>query len=146
MTAILPTLQKMGHVAAGSTRTARDLLSQQSRISARRMASRDMASPLRHMIYGAARHKEIVRLYYDKVVQSGLEHIGVTLKRGVASGEFRPETEHTDLLVLIDAYLYTAVWKKLFSEIQKLDIEKLVDDHLELVLRGLLIEPEQPHK
>ena len=141
LTAIMPTLQKMGQVAAESTGTARDLLSQQLLIAAKRMASPEMASLLRHMISARTQHKDIAKLYYDKVVQSGLEHVGATLKRGVASGEFRPEIAHVDPLVLVGAHVYTAVWKILFSDMQELDIEKLVDEYLELVLRGLLARP-----
>ena len=141
LTAIMPTLQKIGQAAEDSTGTARELLSQQMLIAARRMASPEMASLLRHMISAGTQHKEIVKLYYDKVVQSGLEHVGQTLKRGIASGEFRPEIEQIDPLVLVGAQIYTAVWKILFSDLQELDIEKLVEDHLQLVLRGLLVDP-----
>ena len=139
-TAIMPTLQKMGQVAAESTGTARELLSLQMHIAARRMASPEMASLLRHMISAGTQHKDITKLYYDNVVQSGLEHVGATLKRGVASGEFRPEIEQIDPLVLIGAHVYTAVWKILFNDMEEIDIEKVVDDHLELMLRGLLVE------
>lgn len=141
LSAIMPALEEMGQVAAESTGSARDLLSLQTLIAARRMASPEMASLLRHMISGGAQHKDIVRLYYDKVVQVGLEHVGATLKRGVASGEFRPETEHIDPLVLVGAHIYTAVWRILFEDLQDIDIEKLVDDHLKLVLEGLLTKP-----
>lgn len=141
LTAIMPTLQQMGQVASESTGSARELLSQQMLIAAKRMASPEMASLLRHMISAGAQHRGIAKLYYDKVVQSGLEHVGQTLKRGVASGEFRPEIEQIDPLVLVGAHVYTAVWKILFSDLQELDIETLVEDYLELVLRGLLVEP-----
>lgn len=139
LTAIMPTLQKMGQVAAESTGTARELLSQQMHIAAKRMASPEMASLLRHMISAGAQHKGIAKLYYDNVVRSGLEHVGATLRRGVEAGEFRPEIAQIDPLVLVGAHVYTAVWKILFNDMQALEIEKLVDDHLELVLRGLQV-------
>ena len=140
LTAIMPTLQKMGQAAVESTGSARDLLSQQMQIAAKRMASPEMASLLRHMVSAGTQHSNITRLYYDKVVQSGLEHVSQTLKRGIASGEFRPEVAHIDPLVLVGAHIYTAVWNILFKDLQEIDIDKLVQDHLELVLRGLLVE------
>ncbi|MDW3182733.1 TetR/AcrR family transcriptional regulator [Roseobacter sp.] len=109
LTAIMPTLQKMEQVAAESTGTARELLSQQLLIAAKRMASPEMASLLRHMISAGPHHKGIAKLYYDKVVQSGLEHVGATLQRGVESGEFRSEVEQIDPLVLVGAHIYTTV-------------------------------------
>lgn len=139
LTAIMPTLQKMGQVAAESTGTAHALLSQQMLIAAKRMASPEMVSLLRHMISAGTHHKDIGKIYYDNVVQSGLELVGATLQRGVATGEFRPEIKLIDPLVLVGAHVYTAVWKILFNDMQELDIEKLVEDHLELVLHGLLM-------
>lgn len=144
LTAIMPTLQEMGQVAAESTGTAQDLLSHQLLIAAKRMASPEMASLLRHMVSAGAHHKDIAKLYYDKVVLSGLDHVGATLRRGVETGEFRKEVKHIDPLVLVGAHVYTAIWKILFSDMQELDIERLVDDHLELVLRGLLLEASPP--
>ena len=141
LTAIMPTLQEMGKAAEETTGSACELLSHQMLIAAKRMASPEMASLLRHMISGGVEHSDIVKLYYNKVVQSGLEHVGATLKRGVASGEFRPEIEQIDPLVLVGAHVYTAVWRILFNDIQDIDIDKLVDDHLRVVMRGLLVEP-----
>jgi len=141
LTEIMPTLQKMGEVAQSATGSAKDLLAQQLRIAARRMASQEMASLLRHMISGGSQHQQIIKLYYENVVQSGIEHIKATLDYGVETGEFRQEIKDIDPLVLVGAHIYTAVWKVLFADLQELDTDKLVDDHLELVLKGLLADP-----
>mgnify|MGYP001800603513 CR=1 FL=1 len=140
LTEIMPTLQKMGEVAQSRTGSAKDLLSQQLRIAGRRMASQEMASLLRHMISGGSQHQQIIKLYYDNVVQSGIEHIKTTLEYGVQTGEFRQQIKDIDPLVLVGAHIYTAVWKVLFADLEELNIDKLVDDHLELVLKGLLAD------
>ena len=136
--AILPTLQRIGDAAKTHTGTARELLEQQTRIAALRMASPEMKTLLRHMISGGPQSRHIVTFYYENVVQKGLELIGNTLNEGVARGEFRKEAANIDPLVLVGAHVYAAVWHNLFDDESPLDIEKLVDDHLELVLRGLL--------
>lgn len=141
LTEIMPTLQKMGEVAQSATGSAKDLLAQQLRIAARRMASQEMASLLWHMISGGSQHQRIIKLYYENVVQSGIEHIKATLDYGVETGEFRQEIKDIDPLVLVGAHIYTAVWKVLFADLQELDTDKLIDDHLELVLKGLLADP-----
>ncbi|WP_299861328.1 TetR/AcrR family transcriptional regulator [uncultured Hoeflea sp.] len=143
LTEIMPTLQKMGEVAQSKTGSATDLLARQMRIAARRMASNEMASLLRHMVSGSSQHRRIIKLYYDNVVQSGIEHIKATLDYGVETGEFRQNIKDIDPLVLVGAHIYTAVWKILFADLEELDIEKLVDDHLELVLGGLLAYRQQ---
>ncbi|MGX9355122.1 TetR/AcrR family transcriptional regulator [Roseobacteraceae bacterium S113] len=143
LTAILPTLQEMGQIAEDISGSARELLSEQMRIAARRMASPEMASLLRHMISAGAQHPGIVKLYFDKVVNSGVQHVGATLKRGVATGEFRPEVANTDPLVLVGAHVYMAVWKILFDDLQEIEVDRLVDDHLQLMLHGMLADPRQ---
>ena len=143
LTALMPTLEKMGQIASESTGSARGLLSKQMHIAARRMASPEMASLLRHMISGDGQHRDIIELYYDKIIQSGLKHVSATIERGVASGEFRPEAKTIDPLVLVGAHIYATVWKILFDDLKEIDIEKLVEDHLQLVLRGLLAEPQK---
>ena len=141
LTSILPTLEEMGKAAETTTGSARDLLAQQMFIAARRMASPEMASLLRHMISGRSQHQEIIKLYYDKVIRIGLAHVGATLERGVASGEFRAEVKDADPLILVGAHVYTTVWKILFDDLQEINVEQLVDRHLDLILKGLLADP-----
>ncbi|MEM1038953.1 MAG: TetR/AcrR family transcriptional regulator [Pseudomonadota bacterium] len=140
-TAIMPTLQKIGEMAQTHSGSARDLLVQQMQVAAARMASPEMKMLLRLMISGGSRHSGIVDFYYNNVVQSGLNHFKSTLDQGVASGEFRPEMGGIDPLVLVGAPIYTAVWNILFEEKQSIDADQLVNDHLELVLKGILKEP-----
>ena len=92
------------------------------------------------MISGGSSHGGIVDFYYNNVVQTGLNHFKSTLDQGVESGEFRPEIGDIDPLVLVGAPIYTAVWNILFDEKQTIDADRLVNDHLELVLNGILQE------
>ena len=107
-------------------------------IAAKRMASPEMAILLRHMISGGEQAKPIVKFYYDKVVQLGLEHIQATLDYGVKTGEFRKEVSEIDPLVFVGAPVYTGVWNILFDDMQALDDEKLIADYLDSVILGLL--------
>ena len=140
-TAIIPTLQKIGEMAQSHSGSSRDLLVRQMQIAAARMASPEMKMLLRLMISGGPSHSGIVDFYYNSVVQTGLTHFKVTLDQGVESGEFRPEVANIDPLVLVGAPIYTAVWNILFCEKQTIDAEKLVNDHLEIVLKGILKAP-----
>ena len=140
-TAIIPTLQQIGEAAQSNSGSARDLLVQQMQIAAARMASPEMKMLLRLMISGASEHSGIVDFYYNSVVQSGLKHFKTTLDQGVKNGEFRLEVRDIDPLVLVGAPIYTAVWNILFDEKQAIDAEQLVNDHLEIILNGVLTEP-----
>ena len=142
-TAIIPTLQQIGEMAQSHTGSARDLLAQQMKIAAIRMASPEMKTLLRHMISGDSRHRKIIDFYYNNVVQKGLEHFKATLDQGVKSGEFRREVKNLDPLVLVGAPVYTAVWNILFADMNPIDAEKLVKDQMEIVFNGLLKEAEK---
>ena len=78
-TAILPTLQQIGDAAQSQEGTAKDRLSHQVRIAARRMASPQMKTLLRHMISIAPKDQQIAQFYYENVVLKGLEHFRATL-------------------------------------------------------------------
>ncbi len=137
---VLPALQKIGDAALNDSGTARERLEQQMRIAAKRMASPEMAILLRHMISNGHQHQSVVKFYYDKVVQMGVEHIKATLEYGVKTGEFRAEVKDIDPLVFVGAPIYTSVWNTLFSDLQPLDADKLIDDYLDTVTLGLLAE------
>ncbi|WP_299831690.1 TetR/AcrR family transcriptional regulator [uncultured Roseobacter sp.] len=137
---ILPALQKIGDAADADVGSARERLARQMRIAARRMASPEMAILLRHMISGGRQHQPVVRFYYEKVVQLGIEHIKATLDHGVKTGEFRETVKDIDPLVFVGAPIYTSVWNILFDDMQTLDADKLIDDYLDTVTFGLLAE------
>ena len=137
--AILPTLQRIGEAAEAHNGTAGELLTQQMRIAARRMASPEMKTLLRHMISGGSQHQQIIANYYEHVVRTGVDLFRQTLRMGVESGEFRSEALKIDPLVLVGSNVYAAVWNNLFADRSALDIERLVDDQLELIMRGLLV-------
>ena len=137
-TAIMPTLQQIGDVAQNHDGTAKELLREQMRIAATRMASPEMSMLLRYMISGGRRHQRIAKFYYDNVIQKGLEHIGQTLEFGVKTREFRAEASKMDALVLVGAPVYLAVWNILFQEMREIDPNKLTNELLDGVLNGIL--------
>ena len=138
---IMPTLTVVRKTAEDHSGSAAELLSDQIRITARRMASPEMRTILRHMISGGSKHKRIVQFYYDNVIKNGRALFESTIKYGVERGEFKKEVADIDSLVIFGANVYAAVWKILFDDISPIDIEKLVDDQLKYVIPGLLRDP-----
>ena len=138
MTSILPTLQEIGIAAQSHEGSAKTTLAQQIKIATTRMASPEMAILLRLMISGGSTHRNVIQFYYESVVQQGLKHFQTTLDRGVASGEFREKANSIDVLVLVGAPVYTAIWNILFEDKEPIDPEKLAEDLLDVVLNGLL--------
>ncbi|QFT75745.1 TetR/AcrR family transcriptional regulator [Ruegeria sp. THAF33] len=134
---IVPTLQQIGAAGQSNKGTAKERLAQQIRIAAKRIASPEMKTLLRHMISAAPNHERIAKFYYDNVIVKGLEHIRATLDYGVETGEFRKEVKDIDALVLVGAPIYPAVWNILFREMAEIDSDKLAEDFLKIVLVGL---------
>jgi len=137
---IMPTLTVVKQTATDHSGSARELLENQIRITARRMASPEMRTILRHMISGGSKHERIVKFYFENVINNGRQLFGSTLKYGVERGEFKATAAEIDPLVIFGANVYAAVWKILFDDLSPIDIDKLVDDQLTFVIPGLLRE------
>jgi len=59
--------------------------------------------------------------------------------RGVASGEFRPTALEQFPQALVAPAVVGLLWKTLFDHEQTLDIDGLLDTHLDLILHGLFL-------
>lgn len=137
--AILPALEQIGGVAKAHTGSAQELLEHHIRTIAARQASPEMKMLIRLMISAPEQHAQLIRFFHAHVVQEGLELIRSTLRTGVESGEFRPDVADMDPLVLVGSHVYAPVWHNLFQEEGPLDIERLVEDNLKMVMSGLLV-------
>lgn len=135
---ILPALEQIGEEAKTHAGSAQALLESQIRVMAARQASPEMKMLIRLMISAPEQHRPIIDFFHAHVVRQGLDLIRSTLKAGVESGEFRKEAADLDPLVFVGAHVYAAVWHNLFEDAGALNIERLVNDNLKLVMGGLL--------
>ena len=138
-TAILPALEQIGGVAKVHTGSAQELLEHHIRIIAARQASPEMKLLIRLMISAPEQHSQLIKFFHTHVVQEGLELIRTALCEGVKSGEFRQDVADMDPLVLVGSHVYAPVWHNLFQEEGPLDIERLVEDNLKMIMSGLLV-------
>jgi hypothetical protein len=60
------------------------------------------------------------------------------LRYGVERGEFAPTTAVDYPQAIIGPAMVGEIWKMLFDDIEPIDLERLCDAHLDIVLRGLL--------
>ena len=138
-TAILPALEQIGSVAQTHSCSAQELLEHHVRTIAARQASPEMKMLIRLMISAPEQHAQLIKFFHSHVVQEGLELIRSTLRKGVESGEFRPEVADMDPLVLVGSHVYAPVWHNLFQDQGPLEIDRLVEDNLKMVMSGLLV-------
>lgn len=59
------------------------------------------------------------------------------LAEGEASGEFRPGSARLQPQMFAGAPLMSAIWRMLFEDLEPLDIDRLLSDHLDTILDAL---------
>jgi hypothetical protein len=92
---------------------------------------------------------ELADYWREMVVEPGQELIGRILARGVQRGEFRPVDLPAAVLSLIFPMVMLCVHKHSFGAcvpVQTLDPHAFIDQHIDLVLGGLLAAPAPKRK
>ena len=84
-------------------------------------------------------HPDIGRLYLDSVIAQGLPLFEGLIRRGIASGEFRPVDAAHAVKTLIAPMLLAAIWKSVLEPLgaDALDIEAYAAQHMDICLKGL---------
>jgi len=82
---------------------------------------------------------EIARFYYEEVVERGLNLIKGVLRRGVASGEFRPVDVDYVCYCVVGPMLLGVLWQRTMEPYAAapLDYDRLCRTHLDILLAGL---------
>ena len=94
---------------------------------------------IRLLVAEAHAFPELTTFYYREVIEPGLEVLRRIVARGVARGEFRPTALERFPQALVAPAVVGLLWKALFDHEQDLDIDGLLDTHLDLILHGLLL-------
>jgi AcrR family transcriptional regulator len=91
------------------------------------------------VIAEAGNFPELARFYLETAVRRGIELIAAILRRGIASGEFRPvDVEHAAYCV-IGPLLFTVLWQHSLGphDDRPLNVQAVCRTHLDLLLHGL---------
>lgn len=135
--AILPRIAEAEALAAGFDGPAEALLRLMLKNLGREIVGTEAGEAMRLVIAEAGRFPELTAFYHRSVVRRGLDLVRAVVARGVAGGEFRPSAldEHPQLLVA--PLIMAVIWTALFQRLQPIDLERLLDGHLDLLLDGL---------
>jgi AcrR family transcriptional regulator len=90
---------------------------------------------------------ELAQFYADEVMVPADRLFGGCVERGVARGEFRPMPTHEVSLALIAPLIFMAIHRHSFGccpvhGTAEMDPELMLKTHLDLVLRGLQVRPD----
>jgi AcrR family transcriptional regulator len=100
------------------------------------------------VIAEASNFPELARFYLETAVHRVLRLVAAVLRRGIASGEFRPvDVEHTVYCVL-GPLLLTALWQHSLGPLddRPLDVHAVCRAHLDLLLHGLQLHSPPPRR
>ena len=83
---------------------------------------------------------EIAQFYFDEVVQRAKNLIKDTLRRGIASGEFRPVDPDYAWRMIVAPLVLGVLWKHTFQpfEPDELDFDRYLECQLDLLTHGLI--------
>jgi AcrR family transcriptional regulator len=98
------------------------------------------------VIAEASNFPELARFYLETAVHRGLRLITAVLRRGIASGEFRPVDVDHVVYCVIGPLLFTVLWQHSLGpyDDRPLDVQAVCNAHLDLLLHGLQRYPARP--
>jgi AcrR family transcriptional regulator len=76
--------------------------------------------------------------YHSEVVQRGNAEIARIVELGVKRGEFDIELDDNTTRVLLGPIISALFWQILFVDFEKIDAERFIESHIEIVLHGLV--------
>lgn len=89
----------------------------------------------------AQRFPEIAALYHREVVSRGLSLLRHIAQRAVERGEFRADELVRFPHLVIAPGIVALLWTNLFERLEPLDIEAMLDAHLDVLFRAMEREP-----
>lgn len=106
-----------------------------------RRISRTKVSGIPKLILAeAGNFPEVAQFYYEEVIQRARTLITDILRRGIASGEFRPIDPDYAWRMIAAPLVLGVLWKHTFQpfEPEELDFDRYLDCQLDLLMHGLL--------
>ena len=142
--AVLPNLDAVAAMVADPNLSASDIL----RAMAQRflqLLDTDLTAIPKLVLAESGNFPTLAQFYAEEVVYKGMALIRGVLARGIERGEFRPIDLDGALPLFSAPMLLLSLWKNSLgrhTDIQ-LDARKVVETHLDVLLRGLAADPRR---
>lgn len=96
---------------------------------------------IRLIISEGPKYPDLVRYYWEHVVSHGIAAIRHLVARSIQAGEFRESALDEFPQLLISPVLISVVWCNLFDSHHKLDTDRFIESHLDIILTSILAKP-----
>lgn len=96
------------------------------------------------MVVAEARNfPELARIWHDRLIVPALGALAAAIAAGQARGELRPGDPRHYAVSMISPMLLGVIWRETFTPIgaEPFDIPALAEQHVDTLLRGMLVEP-----
>ncbi len=136
------TLGQVEQAVAASPAPASETLRLMGRAMAMGVQDPDRRRVLHLVLSEGARFPAIADFYHREIISRGLRLIRAIIAKGLASGEFASDEPARFPQLFIAPALVAAIWSVVFARIEPLDIQAMMEAHVELLLRALTRRPE----
>jgi AcrR family transcriptional regulator len=94
---------------------------------------------VRLLIAEGPKHPDLTAYYCEQVVAGGMAALRELISQGVRQGEFRESSLDEYPQLLVAPALMSMIWKSLFQKHIPIDTDKLLETHIELILRAIKV-------
>jgi len=105
------------------------------------MARSRMHVVLRLLLSEGPKHPDLTAFYHGEIIARGKRLVRLIVERGVSAGEFRPNAIADFPHLLIAPVVMGLIWRALFERHEPLDTDRMLQSHVELVLRAVSATP-----
>jgi AcrR family transcriptional regulator len=91
---------------------------------------------------------EIGKFYYEEVISRGHHLIQTVLEQGMADGEFRQMDATYAMRIIVAPLVFLLLWRHSFDfcDSKRIDPETYLDQHLDMVINGLMPRKREDKK
>jgi AcrR family transcriptional regulator len=103
------------------------------------LTDRRITGVVKLVIAESRNHPELATIWHETVVEPGVQLMSGLIARAQARGEIRAGDPRLFAFGLMGPMVLTMVWRETFEPVgaRPIEVERLVDQHLDTVLRGM---------
>ncbi|HEX6980973.1 MAG TPA: TetR/AcrR family transcriptional regulator [Alphaproteobacteria bacterium] len=134
---VSPQLDALRALADGFAGTTEELLRGPLRAFMTQFANADERHIVRLLMAEGHKHPDLTAFYFREVVERGMGLLRHVIARGIERGELRKTAIDQFPQLIVAPFIVAIIWKTLFERHSPLDLERLLDAHIDVLLNGL---------
>ncbi len=137
---VVPQLENLRAAVDGFSGSVEDFIRTRLKEFELRLIESEVRFIFRLLVAEGHKFPDLTQFYFDEVIGRGMAVLRRLVARGVAQGEFRPTALDEVPQLLVAPALLGLLWKSLFDRYRPLDLERMLETYVDLVLNGLKAE------